>query len=156
MAGRTVQCFRLLLLGGRNPLLAPAGRALPARTRFVGQLQLGQWWGRGPGVWQGVRYLSEVGGGDGEGEGEEGEGDERSAESGVESGGEEHEDEDEMSLEAIAPKQHAIAPVTVPDNFPEVPILAISRNPIFPRFVKMLEVSAIFVEKLLISINFGA
>ena len=107
-------------------------------------------------MWQGVRYLSEVGGGDGEGEGEEGEGDERSAESGVESGGEEHEDEDEMSLEAIAPKQHAIAPVTVPDNFPEVPILAISRNPIFPRFVKMLEVSAIFVEKLLISINFGA
>lgn len=145
MAGRTVQCFRLLLLGRRNPLLAPAGRALPARTRFVGHLQLAQWWGRGPGVWQGVRYLSEVGGDDGEGEeGErnEGEGDERGAESGTESGGEEP--EDEMSLEAIVPiKQHAIAPVTVPDNFPEVPILAISRNPIFPRFVKMLEVSAV-------------
>ena len=93
-------------------------------------------------MWQGVRYLSELGGGDGEGEGEEGEGDEKSAESGVESGGEEH--EDEMSLEAIVPKQHAIAPVSVPDNFPEVPILAISRNPIFPRFVKMLEVSAFF------------
>ena len=142
MAGRTLQCLRLLLLGRRNPLLAPVGRALPARTRVVGQLQLGQWWGRGPGVWQGVRYLSEVGEGDGEGEGEEGEGDEKSVESGAESGGEEH--EDEMSLEAIVPKQHAIAPVSVPDNFPEVPILAISRNPIFPRFVKMLEVSTFF------------
>lgn len=38
--------------------------------------------------------------------------------------------------------QQAIAPVTVPDNLEEVPILAISRNPIFPRFVKMLEVSS--------------
>ena len=102
MAGRTVQCLRLLLLGRRNPLLAPAGGALPARTRFVGQLQLGQWWGRGVAggeipLGSGYRVR---GGGDGEGEGE---GDERSAESGRE------EQEDEMSLEAIVPNQHAIA-----------------------------------------------
>ena len=38
-------------------------------------------------------------------------------------------------------RHHAIAPVNIPDNFPEVPILPISRNPLFPRFVKMLEVS---------------
>ncbi len=53
-------------------------------------------------------------------------------------------DEDEggaLGIELIpASKMHAIAPVSIPDNFPEVPILAISRNPIFPRFVKILEV----------------
>ena len=61
-----------------------------------------------------------------------------------EEGGEEVEhDEDDSDLEGLLPAkihQHAIASVSIPDNFPEVPVLAISRNPIFPRFVKMLEV----------------
>ncbi len=56
-------------------------------------------------------------------------------------------DEDEggaLGIELLpASKMHAIASVSIPDNFPEVPILAISRNPIFPRFVKILEVNAI-------------
>lgn len=53
-----------------------------------------------------------------------------------------HSDGDE-SLGLLAPvvKQYAVAPVSIPDRFPEVPVLPISRNPIFPRFVKMLEVS---------------
>lgn len=47
-----------------------------------------------------------------------------------------------LGIELLPPNQmHAIAPVSIPDNFPEVPVLAISRNPIFPRFVKILEVS---------------
>lgn len=37
-------------------------------------------------------------------------------------------------------QQHAIAPVSIPDIFPEVPVLPVSRNPIFPKFVKLLEV----------------
>ena len=36
--------------------------------------------------------------------------------------------------------QQAIASVSVPETFPEVPVIAVARNPIFPRFVKMLEV----------------
>ena len=34
----------------------------------------------------------------------------------------------------------ALAQIGVPDNFPEVPILPVLRNPIFPKFVKLIEV----------------
>ena len=34
----------------------------------------------------------------------------------------------------------ALAQIGVPDNFPEVPILPVLRNPIFPKFVKLVEV----------------
>lgn len=56
----------------------------------------------------------------------------------------ETESDGDESLSLLSPqvvKQYAIAPVSVPDKFPELPVLPISRNPIFPRFVKMLEVS---------------
>lgn len=57
-------------------------------------------------------------------------------------GGSDSESEGSLGIEILpASVQHAIAPVSIPDNFPEVPVLAITRNPIFPRFVKMLEVS---------------
>ena len=54
-----------------------------------------------------------------------------------------HDDEGELGGLEMLPvaRHHALAPVNIPDNFPEVPILPISRNPLFPRFVKMLEVS---------------
>lgn len=46
----------------------------------------------------------------------------------------------------------ALSPVTVPDKFPNIPVLAIGRNPLFPRFVKMLEVrtawSILLIHKL--------
>ena len=50
--------------------------------------------------------------------------------------------EGDGSLGLITPivKQYALAPMSIPDRFPEVPVLPISRHPIFPRFVKMLEV----------------
>ncbi|XP_064620790.1 lon protease homolog, mitochondrial-like isoform X2 [Lineus longissimus] len=34
-----------------------------------------------------------------------------------------------------------LAPVTVPDVFPKVPVLAVARHPVFPRFIKLIEVS---------------
>lgn len=51
------------------------------------------------------------------------------------------EDCESLDLEMLPlARHHAIAPVNIPDHFPEVPVLPISRNPLFPRFVKMLEV----------------
>jgi hypothetical protein len=38
------------------------------------------------------------------------------------------------------PITNALAPIQVPDVFPKVPLIAISRNPLFPRFIKMIEV----------------
>lgn len=35
----------------------------------------------------------------------------------------------------------ALSPMTVPDNLPVLPIIAVRRNPVFPKFIKMLEVS---------------
>ena len=35
------------------------------------------------------------------------------------------------------------APMTVPDVWPSVPVLAISRNPVFPRFIKIIEVGTV-------------
>jgi len=40
----------------------------------------------------------------------------------------------------VDPSLGALAQVVVPDVFPEVPLLPIHRNPVFPRFVKMMEV----------------
>jgi hypothetical protein len=41
----------------------------------------------------------------------------------------------------------ALTPVTVPDSVPTVPVIAMNRNPIFPRFAKMIEVS---IRKMLV------
>uniref|UniRef100_A0A8C5SWK5 Uncharacterized protein n=1 Tax=Laticauda laticaudata TaxID=8630 RepID=A0A8C5SWK5_LATLA len=34
----------------------------------------------------------------------------------------------------------ALAPLTVPEHVPYVPLIPISRNPVFPRFIKIIEV----------------
>ena len=34
----------------------------------------------------------------------------------------------------------SLSPITVPEFWPQVPVIAISRNPVFPRFIKMIEV----------------
>ena len=39
------------------------------------------------------------------------------------------------------PNMMALSPMTVPDYFPNVPLLAVSKNPVFPKFIKMIEVS---------------
>ncbi|XP_078373177.1 lon protease homolog, mitochondrial-like isoform X1 [Oculina patagonica] len=41
----------------------------------------------------------------------------------------------------VDPALGALAQVVVPDVFPEVPLLPVHRNPVFPRFVKMMEIS---------------
>ncbi|XP_074650572.1 lon protease homolog, mitochondrial-like isoform X2 [Tubulanus polymorphus] len=41
----------------------------------------------------------------------------------------------------VNPSLMALATMTVPDIFPVVPVIAISRNPVFPRFIKIIEVS---------------
>ncbi|XP_063776157.1 lon protease homolog, mitochondrial [Pseudophryne corroboree] len=39
-----------------------------------------------------------------------------------------------------APVVTALTPLTVPEVFPNVPVIPVSRNPVFPRFVKIIEV----------------
>lgn len=39
------------------------------------------------------------------------------------------------------PSTMALSPMTVPDYFPNIPLLAVSRNPVFPKFIKMIEVT---------------
>lgn len=41
--------------------------------------------------------------------------------------------------------QYLPTPLTVPDYFPRVPVLAVNRNPVFPKFSKMLEVCFVCV-----------
>lgn len=41
--------------------------------------------------------------------------------------------------------QYLPTPLTVPDYFPRVPVLAVNRNPVFPKFSKMLEVCFYFL-----------
>lgn len=40
------------------------------------------------------------------------------------------------------PPMTALTPMMVPDVFPNVPLIAVSRNPVFPRFIKILEVKS--------------
>lgn len=39
-----------------------------------------------------------------------------------------------------APQMTALTPMLVPEVFPTVPFIAVSRNPVFPRFIKIIEV----------------
>ena len=34
----------------------------------------------------------------------------------------------------------ALSPMTVPEIWPQVPVIAVRRHPLFPRFIKMIEV----------------
>ncbi|XP_020371186.1 lon protease homolog, mitochondrial isoform X1 [Rhincodon typus] len=40
----------------------------------------------------------------------------------------------------MPPSMTALSPMIVPDVFPNVPLIAITRNPVFPRFIKIIEV----------------
>ena len=35
----------------------------------------------------------------------------------------------------------ALSPMTVPDHLPVLPVIPVRRNPLFPKFIKMIEVS---------------
>lgn len=43
---------------------------------------------------------------------------------------------------------HLPATVAVPEVWPQVPVIAINRNPVFPRFIKLIEVRRINLNKL--------
>lgn len=94
------------------------------------------------GHWRVTRHYSSSGKENEGGEGKESEG----GGDGEEDGSvkeEDFEESESLDLEMLPLiRHHAIAPVSIPDHFPEVPVLPISRNPLFPRFVKMLEVCA--------------
>ena len=44
----------------------------------------------------------------------------------------------------VSPLYGALSTQQIPDIFPKVPVIAISRNPVFPRFIKMLEVCLLY------------
>ncbi|KAM3618968.1 uncharacterized protein V6R79_001141 [Siganus canaliculatus] len=39
-----------------------------------------------------------------------------------------------------SPQMTALTPMMVPEVFPNVPLIAVSRNPVFPRFIKIIEI----------------
>ncbi|XP_071964828.1 lon protease homolog, mitochondrial-like [Antedon mediterranea] len=41
----------------------------------------------------------------------------------------------------VLPTMVSLTPVTVPDELSPIPVIAVNRNPVFPKFVKMVEVS---------------
>uniref|UniRef100_A0A1X7TR67 Lon N-terminal domain-containing protein n=1 Tax=Amphimedon queenslandica TaxID=400682 RepID=A0A1X7TR67_AMPQE len=45
---------------------------------------------------------------------------------------------DEVDLGSLS---HAIVTISIPDTLPEVPLLVLNRNRMFPGFVKMVEVT---------------
>lgn len=40
----------------------------------------------------------------------------------------------------LSPSMVALSPMTVPEVWPRVPVIAVRRHPLFPRFIKMIEV----------------
>uniref|UniRef100_A0A452DQ06 Lon protease homolog, mitochondrial n=1 Tax=Capra hircus TaxID=9925 RepID=A0A452DQ06_CAPHI len=111
----------------RRPLLAAAGGRVPIAARAW--LPRGQracdasppWalWGQSPaaaGHWRGLWEANNRSGG--------GDASEGGAEDGA-SGG---------------PVITALTPMMIPDVFPHLPLIAVTRNPVFPRFIKIVEV----------------
>ena len=59
-------------------------------------------------------------------------------------------EEEEENLTDLIPhpsssRGGSLSDIAVPDDFPEVPLISLSRHPLFPKFVKLLEVCLILV-----------
>ncbi|KAL5482071.1 hypothetical protein EMCRGX_G022352 [Ephydatia muelleri] len=131
MVVRALQCVRLLLSSGRVN-----AKGLTPLTRHNVNLAQSSWLGKSPflGLWHrqirvGVtqRYCS-TSGGDRDDETDEVEG----------------EASDDIGVDLVAPPittEGTVAPISIPEVFPDVPVLTMNRNPLFPRFVKMMEVT---------------
>ena len=50
-------------------------------------------------------------------------------------------DEEEEGVDLAGSLSRAIATISIPDSLPQIPLVVVSRNPMFPRFVKMVEVN---------------
>lgn len=59
---------------------------------------------------------------------------------GGDSGGEESGGGEDGGAAYAGAQMTALTPMTVPEVFPNVPLIAVSRNPVFPRFIKIIEV----------------
>lgn len=122
--------------GGRVP--APGGSWLPRGRRACDAAASWALCGRGPaaaapwrGLWEangrGVGGSGGGGGFSGAGDGPEGGAEEGAAGSGGGAG--------------EGPVITALTPMTIPDVFPHLPLIAVTRNPVFPRFIKIIEVT---------------
>ncbi|XP_073910502.1 lon protease homolog, mitochondrial [Castor canadensis] len=125
----------------RRPLLAAtgwrgptaAGAWLPRAWRACDASPPWALWGRGPvaaGQWRGLWEANNRGGGafSGGEDSPEGGAEEGAGGAGGSAGGGE------------GPVITALTPMTIPDVFPHLPLIAITRNPVFPRFIKIVEV----------------
>ncbi|XP_007993125.2 lon protease homolog, mitochondrial isoform X1 [Chlorocebus sabaeus] len=125
----------------RRPILAAAGGRVPTAAGawlFRGRRACDvfpPWalWGRGPvigGQWRGFWEANSRGGGafSGGQDASEGGAEEGAGGAGGSAGGGE------------GPVITALTPMTIPDVFPHLPLIAITRNPVFPRFIKIIEV----------------
>uniref|UniRef100_A0A2K6NRN6 Lon protease homolog, mitochondrial n=1 Tax=Rhinopithecus roxellana TaxID=61622 RepID=A0A2K6NRN6_RHIRO len=125
----------------RRPILAAAGGRVPTAAGawlFRGRRACDAFppwalWGRGPvtgGQWRGFWEANSRGGGafSGGQDAPEGGAEEGAGGAGGSAGGGE------------GPVITALTPMTIPDVFPHLPLIAITRNPVFPRFIKIIEV----------------
>ncbi|XP_025221504.1 lon protease homolog, mitochondrial isoform X1 [Theropithecus gelada] len=125
----------------RRPILAAAGGRVStaaAAWLFRGRRACDAFppwalWGRGPvigGQWRGFWEANSRGGGafSGGQDASEGGAEEGAGGAGGSAGGGE------------GPVITALTPMTIPDVFPHLPLIAITRNPVFPRFIKIIEV----------------
>lgn len=48
---------------------------------------------------------------------------------------------EEASPPVVGPTGGALTSVSIPETWPQVPVIAISRNPVFPRFIKIVEIT---------------
>ncbi|XP_027441679.2 lon protease homolog, mitochondrial [Zalophus californianus] len=134
---RAARCWAL-----RRPLLAPAGGRVPTAAgvwlprgrRACDASPPWALWGRGPGAagqWRGLWEANSRGGGGAFSSGEDASGsgaEDGAAGSGGSAGGGE------------GPIITALTPMTIPEVFPHLPLIAVTRNPVFPRFIKIIEV----------------
>ncbi|KAM5237838.1 lon protease homolog, mitochondrial [Ctenodactylus gundi] len=128
-AARCWALRRPLLAASGGRVSAAAGACLP-RGRRACDVSL-PWapWGRGLGAagqWRGFWEANGRGGGSFSGGDDSPEGGAEDGAGGA-GGGE-------------GPVMTALTPMTVPDVFPHLPLIAITRNPVFPRFIKIVEV----------------
>ncbi|KAM5230189.1 lon protease homolog, mitochondrial isoform 1-T1 [Hipposideros larvatus] len=123
----------LAVAGGRVPIAA--GAWLPRGRRACDASPPWALWGRSPaaaGQWRGLWEANSRGGSGGAFSGgedaSEGGAEDGAAGPGGSAGGGE------------GPVVTALTPMTIPDVFPYLPLIAVTRNPVFPRFIKIIEV----------------
>ncbi|KAI6051392.1 lon protease homolog, mitochondrial [Marmota monax] len=130
---RAARCWALrrpllAAAGGRGP--TAAGAWLPRGRRACDASPPWALWGRSPaaaGQWRGLWEANSRGSGAFSG-----------GEDAADGGGEEGAGGGAGAGEG--PVITALTPMTIPDVFPHLPLIAITRNPVFPRFIKIIEV----------------